>query len=263
VVQRVRRRERDQAREQLVRELEDELQTAYELQMGLMPAEPPQLEGLDIAGRCSPATHVGGDFFQYYSQDGKLSICMADVTGHAMAAAVPVMMFSGVLESEMKQGESLVDLFANLTQTLHKRLDKRTFVCFTMGSLDTDTRILRLANGGCPYPYHFRAATGEVAEVEVDGFPLGVSAEADYSMAEIQLEAGDRIVFCSDGIIEAWNARQEMFGYERTAAAIEQGCRQNLSASHLLNHLIGQAHAFTGETPQEDDQTVVVLAVAT
>ena len=258
-----RRRERDQAREQLVRELENELQTAHELQMGLMSAEPPQLKGLDIAGLCSPATHVGGDFFQYYSQEGKLSICMADVTGHAMEAAVPVMMFSGVLESEMKQGKSLVDLFASLTQTLHKRLDKRTFVCFAMGSLDIDTRILRLANGGCPYPYHFRATTGEVAEVEVEGFPLGVSAEVDYSTVEIPLAAGDRIVFCSDGIIEAWNARQEMFGFERTAVAIQQGCRQNLSASHLLDYLVGQVHAFTGGTPQEDDQTVVILAVET
>ena len=73
--------------------------TAHDLQMGLMPTKPPQIEGFDITGRCIPANHVGGDFFQYFQQDGKLSLCLADVTGHAMEAAVPVMMFSGVLNS--------------------------------------------------------------------------------------------------------------------------------------------------------------------
>ena len=57
----------------------EELQTAHTLQMGLMPTEPPQIEGFDITGRCIPANHVGCDFYQYFQQDGKLSVCMADV----------------------------------------------------------------------------------------------------------------------------------------------------------------------------------------
>ena len=68
--------------------------------MGLMPTESPQIEGFDITGRCIPANHVGDDFFQYFFQpDGKLSLYLADVTGHAIEAVVPVMMFSGVLNS--------------------------------------------------------------------------------------------------------------------------------------------------------------------
>jgi hypothetical protein len=124
-----------QAQQQLIDELEEELQTAHTLQMGLMPTEPPQIDGYDIAGRCIPANHVGGDFFQYLQQDGKLSVCMADVTGHAMAA-VPVMMFSGVLNTEMGYGHSVEQLFSKLTNTLHHSLGARAFVCFQMGEVE-------------------------------------------------------------------------------------------------------------------------------
>ncbi|MBT4504117.1 MAG: hypothetical protein HOC74_40680, partial [Gemmatimonadetes bacterium] len=89
------------ARQKLIDELEEELQTAHDMQMRLMPVESPQIPNLDIAGRCLTANHVGGDFFQYYPQDDKLPLCMADVTGHAMEAAIPVVMFSGILDNQM------------------------------------------------------------------------------------------------------------------------------------------------------------------
>ena len=156
----------DEAQKSLIDELEEELQTAHTLQMGLMPTEPPQIEGFDITGRCIPANHVGGDFFQYFEQDGKLSICMADVTGHAMEAAIPVVMFSGVLHSQMEEGHAIESLFARLNNTMSATLDSRTYVCFTMGELDVADRSFRIANSGCPYPFHFRAATGDVVELQ-------------------------------------------------------------------------------------------------
>ena len=242
--------------------LEEELQTAHDMQIGLMPTESPIIKGFDISGRCIPANHVGGDFFQYFQiSDDRIAISLADVTGHAMEAAVPVMMFSGVLESEIKHGESLADLFPSLNQTLHKTLDKRTFVCFAMGELDTATRKFRFSNGGCPYPYHFKASTGQISELQVDAYPLGVRAEATYPVIEAQLAPGDRVIFCSDGIIEAENSQEEMFGFERTAETIRKGCQDDLSAPQLLDYLINEVKTFTGEASQGDDMTVVVLKV--
>jgi len=75
------------------------------------------------------------------------------------------------------------------------------------------------------------------------------------------LLSGDRIVFCSDGIIEAENSEEEMFGFERTAETIEMGCQDNLTAPQLLDYLISEVKTFTGDAPQGDDQTVVVLQV--
>ena len=82
--------------------LEEELQTAHEMQMRLMPQEDPQLDGYEVVGRCRPATAVGGDFFQYFNVDDKKWIfTLADVTGHGMQAAVPTMVFSGLLDTEI------------------------------------------------------------------------------------------------------------------------------------------------------------------
>ena len=256
-----RRRERDQMRELRLDELESELQTAHDMQMSLMPTESPHLEGIDVAGQCLPATEVGGDFFQYFSRDDKLSFCMADVTGHAMKAAVPVMMFSGILESEIKHDYELGDLYASLNQILHRKLDRLTHVCFTMGELDVASRSFRLANAACPYPLHFRASTGKVEELEVGAYPLGVMTDTAYTALETALETGDCIVFCSDGISEAVNGQEEMFGFEQTAETIRAGCAEGLSAEALIDRLIGAVKDFAGDEPQGDDMTCVVLRV--
>jgi len=244
-----------------MQEFEEELQTAHDMQMGLMPTESPRLQGFDIAGRCIPANHVGGDFYQYFSQKGKLSVSLADVTGHAMEAAVPVMMFSGILKSQMEIGGSVEEIFGRLNRSLHGTLDKRTFVCFTMGELDTEKRTFHLANGGCPYPYHIQASTGDISELQLDAYPLAIRPDSEYQTMDVQLEQGDRIVFCSDGIIEAENGEGEIFGFERTAETIRQACAEGLSAEALIDHLIGAVKDFTGDEPQGDDMTVVVLKV--
>ena len=257
-----RRRDLRRAERELMAEMEEELQTAHDMQMGLMPTEPPQLEKFDIAGRCLPAKQVGGDFFQYFLQEDKLAIGMADVTGHAMEAAIPVVMFNGILESQMERGGSLEDLFARLNRSIHRtRMDSRTYVCFSMGEIDLVRRSLRLANSGCPYAYHFDAKVDEAVELQVDAYPLGVRSNVNYSTIEVQLEANDYIIFNSDGIIEATNAQGEIFGFEQTAETIRQGCAGNLSAEALIDRLIGAVKGFAGDMPQEDDMTVVVLRV--
>ncbi|MBI2501728.1 MAG: SpoIIE family protein phosphatase [Candidatus Latescibacteria bacterium] len=168
---------------------------------------------------------------------------------------------SGVLHSEMRHQLPLEQLFANLNQTLHARLGSHTFVCFSMAQFNPLARSLRLANGGCPYPYHYRAATGEVVELQIDAYPLGVRPDTSYRGIEVQLELGDRVVFCSDGIAEAGNARGEIFGFERTAETIRRGCQEDLSAEALLARITQEVKAFSGNIPQGDDQTVVVLKV--
>lgn len=241
--------------------VEQELQTAHDLQMNLMPKESPKVPGFDIAGKCLPANHVCGDFYQYFDRQGKWSIGLADITGHAMEAAIPAVMFDGILKTEIRNDHSLKNLYGNLNQTLSEILDRHTFVCFTMGELDPATRKIQLSNGGCPYPYHFRMTSGEVSEIQLDAYPLGVRSDTQYQVQELQLEPGDRIVFCSDGIIEAENQSGELFGFDRTAETVRKGCSQDLSAPQLLDYLISEVKSFTGGTPQGDDQTIVVLQV--
>jgi serine phosphatase RsbU (regulator of sigma subunit) len=249
----------EQAQQKLIDEMEEELQTAHEMQMNLMPTESPQIEGLDIAGRCLTANHVGGDFFQYFPRNGKLSLTLADVTGHAMEAAIPAVMFSGILDNQMEIGGSLEELFDRLNRSMHRNLDDRTFVCFTAAELDLQAHTARLANGGCPYPYHYRAATNDVVELQVEAYPLGVQATSNYPVIEVQVSPGDRLVLCSDGIVEAADPDDELFGFDRTAAAVQEGGRKNLSSESLIEFIFTRLAEFTGDAPRGDDQTVVAL----
>lgn len=252
---------RRQAEQKLIQEMQGELNKAHTLQMGLMPKESPQIKGLEIAGRCMPASHVGGDFFQYFIDDGKLSICMADVTGHAMEAAVPVMMFSGILASEIKHNYQLDELLVNMNQTLLERLDNQTFICITMAEVDITGHQLRLANGGCPYPYYYRAAASKMAELRVGAYPLGLRSQATYPLLDMSLESGDYLIFCSDGIVEAGDPEEEIYGFDRTMATLESACHEGLSTEGLIDRLIGEVEDFVDNKPQGDDMTCVVMRV--
>jgi len=241
--------------------MEKELQTAHDMQMGLMPKEAPEIAGYEIAGRCLSAEQVGGDFFQYFERDGNLSLCIADVTGHAMEAAIPVVLFSGMLEMQMQSDPCLPELFEALNRSIHRILDARTHVCFQMAKLDTKGRTLRLGNAGCPYAYHYRTQTGEVVELETGAYPLGVKAEIDLETLEINLAAGDRVVFCSDGVVEAPGDEGEVFGYDRLVETIAKGGKEGLSADALLKYISDVVEAFSASAPIGDDQTCVVLSV--
>jgi len=250
----------EQAQKRLISELEGELRTAHELQMGLMPRHPPRMPGFEIAGRCRPATHVGGDFFQYFLHpDGRLSVALADVSGHAMGAAIPAVMFSGTLNAEMRMAPPLNALYANLNAALCSSLDERTFICLAMGELDPSSRVFRLSNGGCPHPYHYRAARGDMVELELAAYPLGVRPDTRYPLVEVTLQRGDRIIFCSDGIMEAMDPAGAVFGFTSTAEALRSACERRLPADKLVDYILAQVEEFSAGAPQADDQTVVVL----
>jgi ligand-binding sensor domain-containing protein len=253
------RRQRGQRRAEqaLMQELEGELQEARQMQMGLMPTSPPAISGLSIAGVCQTANHVGGDLFQYFSADNGISIATADVTGHAMEAAIPVVMFSGILDQRMEIDESLPVRFQALNRSLCRSLSDHKFICFTMAHIEH--KHLRLASCGNPYPLH--VSRGVVKELRVDGYPLGVREDTPYEAIEVDLQIGDYLVFYSDGIPETVNSVDEMFGYEQTMETVRQGCADRVDAQELVERLMHAARSFAADEPQADDMTCVVVKV--
>ena len=130
-----------------------------------------------------------------------------------------------------------------------------------MGEINPSTYTFRLSNGGCPSPYHFQAYTGRITELEVGAYPLGVRPDTQYEVLETQLQPGDRIVFCSDGIIEADNVAGEQFGFECTAETIQKACQEGLSAEATIDRILEAVSEFKGNAPQSDDMTCVVVRV--
>jgi sigma-B regulation protein RsbU (phosphoserine phosphatase) len=240
--------------------LEQELQTAHEMQMRLMPQSNPEVIGYEVEGLCRPATQVGGDFFQYFSvgQD-KWVFALADVTGHGMQAAIPTMVFSGLLDTEISYSPAPETLMPKLNASLCRVLEPRTFVCLSLGELDSANNTMRISNGGCPYPYIYRSAEDSIEEVALSAFPLGVRESSSYDVSEVTLSEGDVVVFCSDGIVEAMSESGEPFGFERLAHLILQAGSKSESAECIIDNLFKELDAFSIGHEQDDDQTVVVV----
>jgi hypothetical protein len=248
------------ARDLLLRELEEEMETAQKLQENLMPSDVPDIEGYAVSGLCIPAARVGGDFFQFYRRtESTLGIALADVTGHAMEAAIPMVMFSGMLQTRMTLDASVQSQMQRLNEDLHKSLPDRTFVCFLMADLDLDTSKVTLSDSGCPYPYHYQAASRRLMEIPIDAYPLGIRPDTLYVEACLSLEPDDRLIFCSDGIMEAMNEEHEQLNYERTYELVETACNEGRTPQEIIQYLFTKVGEFSGGAQQEDDMTCVVL----
>lgn len=242
-------------------EMERQLRTAHDLQMALMPEEGLRKEGFDLAGQCIPADHVGGDSYQYFELgDGNLAVCMADVTGHAMEAAIPTVLFSGLLESQMEYGYGLEELFHRLNRCVCRTLGDRTLVCFVMAQLDPQHGTVRLASGGWPYPYVYNAESGTVTEIALEeAYPLGVNPDTSYRVVDAKLRPGDCLVLCSDGITEAANPAGREFGAGDLAEAIAATCARGASAAQVTSEILEGAARFADRVNPADDQTIVVI----
>tara|TARA_B100000700_G_scaffold183822_1_gene202707 strand:+ start:300 stop:1310 length:1011 start_codon:yes stop_codon:yes gene_type:complete len=256
-----RTRERNQAREALLREAQEELETAQAMQRKLLPKENPDLPGVDVAGRCTPCTHVGGDFIKYAEREDRLYISVADVTGHGMEAAIPVVMFSGILDNHLDEDHAMDSRFTILNRSLCRNLHKRSFVCFSMGEFDIPGRRLRLGNAGCPSPYHFRASAGALSELEHNHLPLGALLDSEYGSYECSFDVGDYFVFFSDGLVEEENASGEFFGYPRMERVLSGLCSEGLPAQGILDGLYSEWETFKGTAPQGDDVTCAVIRI--
>ena len=234
-----------------------ELDTARRLQMELLPDAPPSVVGLDIAGRCIPAGHVGGDMYRYFEVPNGVAVGLADVTGHAMEAAIPAVMFTGLLESQMQTDKPLPQLFANLNDSLFHTLGQRRFVCFAMVRVTNNNRVL-LTTCGCPYPLLLRT-NGEIKELGCEFYPLGVRPHVSYRVIESSLQPGDVLVLYSDGITEAQSEEGDFFGDDRTRSAVFESHSSGMSADATCDYLLERVQQFVGGAEQGDDMTCVVL----
>ena len=224
--------------------MEKELSTAHEMQMSLMPKEGLQRDGVDMAGRCLPATQVGGDLFHYINTEDRLGVCLADVTGHGMEAAIPVVRFSGILESELASHRDLAELYDSLNRMVTPTTTSRQFVCFSAAELDIGTRTLEIGNAGCPYAYFYQGRKGSLEEIMIEAYPIGIRADTDYLTIRVSVEAGDRLILCSDGIPEAIDENDDQMGYDRMTEIVEIACQGEKSSSDVVNEIIEETMRF-------------------
>jgi hypothetical protein len=221
--------------------LEQEMQSAREIQRVLIPETLPSLEGYAMSSAYQPAQEVGGDFFQIIHEDeGSTIVALGDVSGKGLKAAMSVSLIVGVLRSLSGQNSSPVQMLQSLNRCLCGRL-QGGFVTAIVLRLFPNGKVI-LANAGHLPPYL------NSSELEIEGsLPLGLISFAEYGQIQIQLHPGDHLSLYTDGLVEARSSTGEIYGFERL---------NELFASRPTAQQATQAAVDFG---QEDDITVLTL----
>jgi serine phosphatase RsbU (regulator of sigma subunit) len=242
-----------------------ELETARKMQISLMPTQDPTVQGFDISGCCIPAQDVGGDLFDYLWSDKNghtLCISVVDVSGKGMDAALTAVYTSGALVSETLHEEDVVKVVGNLNTAIYSRQNRSRFVSILMAALDVSSRRVRCVNAGQSRPLLLRG--NRVSELQTPGarFPLGVMESPIYQASDIQLIPGDSLLLFTDGVTEAMNNSEEMFGDERLKSLFQSLALKHPRSVDMVNALKEEIVNFAGTARQHDDLTIVVIKAA-
>ncbi len=235
--------------------LEQELRVARVVQQTLLPKAAPDLPGWQIAAHWLPARAVSGDFYDFYSlSDGRLALVIADVTDKGVPAALVMANTHGILRASAEELMTPGKVLDRVNNLLCPDIPPNMFVTCLYAVLDPATGHLQYANAGHPTPYQ-RTAHGLV-ELRARGMPLGLFPDMPYEEKEADLAPGDSLIFYSDGLVEAHNPQEEMFGTGR----IKMELAAPVCGEQLIECLVNELNEFTGPGwEQEDDVTFVSL----
>ena len=240
-----------------------DLQIAKEIQAWLLPADPPNIPGLEIAFATRPANTVAGDYYDVFSRpagEGKgetFLIAVADVAGKSIPAAMLMATLQASLKTISATPGTLIELVSRMNRyACSNSQNGRRFTTAFIAEYDPAIRSLNYVNAGHNNPM-LRRQSGVIERLPIGGVPLGIMEDAKFELGTVTLQIGDWLVIFTDGVIEAENAAQQEYGEERLTAMIHSGMR--LTPAELLNSIMIDLDRFVGTAPQHDDVTCVLL----
>ncbi|MEI7436416.1 MAG: PP2C family protein-serine/threonine phosphatase, partial [bacterium] len=255
-------------------QMEADLTMAREVQMGLLPnhlptlpaAAPPEQAALRCARFYQPSTTVGGDFFHVQAlSERAVGVFVCDVMGHGMRAALVTAIVRGLLEESRALSQDPGALITRLNQALVAILrpsGEFLFVSAVYAIVDLEQATVRMALAGHPAPLRIHASL-TAPEILFDraarGPALGVRETHSFATTTHPIQAGDRLLFYTDGLIEAENSAREEWGVERLRASLQTHAAQPLEA--WISTVVAEAASFGDGRPFEDDVCVVGVEI--
>jgi len=238
--------------------IEREIGLARDIQATLLPQAPPRIPGVELAGVCAAARNVGGDYYDLFPlPGGRAGLVVADVSGHNVGAALMMAVTRAALRAEIDRDPDPSEVLARANRLLEPDFARaELFVSVFFAVHDPAKGTLAYANAGHNPALLRRAAGGAPESLDAEGILFGVLGDAAFERREVPLGEGDLVLVYTDGLTEARNAAQQMFGEERLAAAL--GDAAGLPTGEIPAALLAAVDAFTGSAP-DDDRTAVVL----
>ncbi len=244
-------------------ELISALKLAEEVQRTLLPAGPPQLAGVDVAGTSIYCDETGGDYYDYFAlPGGRLGVAVADVAGHGVDAALFMASARAFIHSEAQGFSSPSTLARDVNRYVARDCGPTgRFMSLFFLEIDPGLKTLRWVRAGHEPALMFEPGTGDFHELGGEGIALGVQEEVAYrDNARTGWGPGAVIVIGTDGITESRSPAGELFGAERVRELVRANAR--LPAERIQAAVIRAVERFRGEGPQEDDITLVVVKLA-
>ena len=254
-----RRRERSRMR--------DELDSARQIQLSMLPAKDPDFPGLDVSGVSLPATEVGGDYYDYFEGNGRLAIVLADVAGHGVASGLVLSGMRSCLYMLYPDRPAMLEVVPRLDHMVRSTTEGRMFIAMLGTVIDIGEGRVEVVAAGNPPALLYRCATQDVIELGAPALPLGTPLKSEYQQVEAQTESGDVVVFYTDGLIETMGPSGDLFGDERLkqrlkrAAAAPEGGRKSRPARAIREALMSEVWSYKGDREQLDDVTLVVVRI--
>ncbi len=238
-----------------------ELDVARHIQASMLPCifpAFPERHEFDIFASMTPAKEVGGDFYDFFLvDDDHLAVVMADVSGKGVPAALFMMISKTLLKSAAQSGLSPKAVLEKVNDQLCENNDAEMFVTVWLGILEISTGKMKCANAGHEYPAIMRRGGEFELFKDKHGFVLAGMEGARYREYELELHAGDRLVVYTDGVPEATNGANTLYGTDRMISALngarDGSCRQMLEALHR------DVDSFVDGADQFDDITMLCI----
>ncbi len=237
------------------------LLAARKVQEALLPANPPELAGYDLAGDSLPSETVGGDYYDFIPMlDDCLGIAIGDSSGHGLASALLAAELRATIRTLVHTYRDVGTILSIANRVLSAGMVEWCFVTFLFARLDPKTRTLVYSSAGHPPPRIVDAAGNVRNELSSMGIPLGIQNDYLYtSSGPIHLKEGDTVLFYSDGVSEAGSANGSLFGSERLTQVIRE--HLHLPAREIVDRLHQRVLAHCRPKLPADDLTAVVLKV--
>lgn len=237
--------------------LQEELRLARQIQQKLLPKEPPEVADYRVCAHSEPAKRVGGDYYDFLDLGGgRLGLCLADVSGKGITAALLMSNVQATIRSQARLAPDAGVCVGRSNEMLHESTDADKFVTMFYGVLDTENHQLEYCNAGHNPPLLLPGPNGPEL-LETGGPVLGVLPGFAYARGQAEFLPGQTLLVYSDGFSEAMNRRFEEFGEDRLRAS---AARQTaLSPEQLVESLLREVSEFQGDAPQADDMTIMAV----
>jgi len=236
---------------------ENSLRLAHDIQMGMLPKTVPEDSRFELAARLMPARSVGGDLYDVLLEGDRLFFVVGDVAGKGVPAALFMAVTKTLFRATLQAEPSLSAALGKVNRELCRDNERSMFVTAFAGRLDLRSGEVLFGNAGHNLPYRVGPDLSIQAVTGAHGVAMGVLADHEYKTASLRLEPGEALFLCTDGVLEALDARGEQFGASRLVDHLRATARA--PAEVVVREVVSAVEAFAKGARQFDDITVMSL----